>query len=211
MAPALNDVFQISYRARLFGQRILTVLHYYLYSNAPSGTIEAACKDIALKFSDATFGGVQVAQKLIACQCPEIEYEAVRAQRVAPSRSIYEEKVMTGVAGTFAGASASSNLACSIEKVTTTPGRKGIGRVQIAGIDIGAMTEAKWAAAFVDAEVKAFGDAMLLNVTVPPTNFVLAPCLYNPTGGAPFFSPITEYRLQYSVRTMHRRTFSVGE
>jgi len=212
MPLALNDVIQISLAATLYESRILMILHYYVYTAPAGSTPEANLIDAAAKFNPGGVSPATISQKLKLAQCPELVYEYTRAQRVYPTRTTYQEIAAgAGVTGTFAGVSAPSNFAVSIEKITPATGRMGIGRIQMAGADKGSISAAKWTQAFLDAEVTDVANAMLDEVTVPTENYKLRPCIYNPNGAGVHFNALSAFRVQQSVRTMHRRTLRVGE
>src|SRR5437868_5468897 len=128
---AVNNVIRLTFFQSLFSQRLLTVLHLRCKTAPTTGTSsEQTLLNIATRFSDETHPLIAAWKGVVSSNLTFLE---CRAQRVWPSRTVYQKSLMV-FEGTAAPAS-TANVAASIEKRTLLPGRHGIGRVQMGGLD----------------------------------------------------------------------------
>jgi len=208
MALAVGDVIQVSLRGTLYGQRILNVLHYSV-AVAGSGT---DYDQLSILTSNLVTGGgsVDPLVDFLAAIAPQYQLVEVRAQRVYPLRTIYAYTI-DGRFGTYATGTETTNIAASLEKRTLTPGRMGIGRLQLAGIPTAAMDNGELAAAYKATEMSNLAQKLLLSITTSSPVVTYTPCLFNPTAPVNKFSPLFSIVIQDSLRTMRRRTVRVGE
>ena len=208
MALAQFDVVQVSIRSTLFDQRILNILHYVV--NVPhTGSDLDQLKDIATSIANDT-GSQPIVSTLLALFSPELQIDDIRAQKVYPTRTIYQQTAV-GQNGTNVAGVKTANTAMSFTKRSETPGRKGIGRIQLAGIGDGYMVAGKWDLAGIGAEVLAVRNALVGTYTTATTPITLVPCIFNPTGAPSHYSPVLSFDFEDTVRTMHRRTLRLGE
>jgi len=208
MALAQFDVIQVSIRSTLFDQRILNILHY-IVNVAHTGSTGDQLKDIATSIANDT-GSQPIISTLIALFSPELLIDDVRAQRVYPARTIYYQTDVSQAGTNIAGCK-TSNVAMSLTKRSETPGRKGIGRIQLAGIGDGYMVAGKWDLGGIGAEVLAVRNALVGSYTTAATPITLVPVIFNPTGAPDHYSVVTNVDFEDTVRTMHRRTVRLGE
>jgi hypothetical protein len=208
MALALGDVIQVSLRGTLYGQRILNVLHYSV-AVAGSGT---DFDQIDILTSNLVTGGgsVDPLVPFLNAIAPQYQLEEVRAQRVYPTRTIYAYTI-DGRFGTYATGTETTNIAASLEKRTLTPGRMGIGRIQIAGVPTAAMDNGECSAAYKATELTDLAQALLLSITTSGPVVTYTPCLFNPTSPGAKFSPLFSIVVKDTLRTMRRRTVRLGE
>jgi len=208
MSLAVSDVIQVSLRGSLFNQRILTVLHYSV-AVAGSGT---DYDQLSILTSNLVTGGgsADPVPQILAAQAPEYTLEEIRAQRVYPTRTVYAF-TGDGRSGTYATGAETTNIAASFEKRTLTPGRMGLGRLQLAGIPTAAMNNGELTAGYLAAEASNVAQALLMGITTSGPVVTYTPCLYNPTGPIFKFSPLFSVVPMTSLRVMRRRTLRVGE
>lgn len=209
MALLTNDVISVTLRGDLFGQTILTVLHYVVAVPVSGGTVFGDLADLAHTIGAALDAGT-LKTFYLAAAGPQYTLQRVRAQRVAPTRSVYVDDVV-GEVGTHADACKTVNIAASLLKRTGTPGRMGIGRVQFAPVPATKLVAGDIDSGYVGGELDDLAGALALNITTSARQFTVSPCIYNPTAATPFFSIITSWVVQSAARTMHRRTLRLGE
>jgi hypothetical protein len=208
MPLAVDDVLQITYECRLASQVILSVLHARV-DTAPSGspTTEAALQDLADKCADET--AMDFLAKYIAATVTDFTFVRVLVQRVKPTRSIYFESPIaeTGVIG---AANYAADSAISFKKRTTTVGRKGIGRMQLAGFGVNQITSGVVDSGFIGGVGGDLAAAMAGTFTggIAYPSGVYRWCL--PAGGADHAFDIFDVVVQDTARTMHRRTVGLG-
>jgi hypothetical protein len=208
MALALNDITQVTIRSKLFDQRILNVLHYVV-NVAATGSTEDQLFDLADCVA-LNKGGSTFMTSFLAAVCPELTVESVRAQRVYPTRTIYMEQSL-GSQGLNAGVCSTANVAASIAKRSSTPGRMGVGRIQIAGIPATAMIAGGLDVAYMVGKLDPIGTSIKLNITTPFAPVTHVPVIYNPKGNPNKFSLLVSCDTVDRVSTMHRRTLRIGE
>lgn len=208
MSLQVGDILAVSFRASLFEQRIINVLHYKLESTASTGSSEADLQ----RWADTMAGQAAVANtptnSLLSLACPEYNLDEVRVQRVYPARTIYAQAFINQP-GTHAGNCVSPNQAFSILKRGNVPGRFAVGRVQIAGIPSNSILNGEVTVGYqLDLANFKAGFAATLNTIGP--NMSMKPVIFNPVH-VPHSTDIFEWVEQLTVRTMHRRTVRVGE
>jgi hypothetical protein len=205
---AVNDIVAVSFRGTLFSQRILNIFHYVV-SVAGTGTVVEQLQAFANGFIvDAL--GCNFQTDFLACLAPSYVLDEVRTQRVYPTRSIYTTAT-ADVPGTYATDTEVANIAASILKRTETPGRMGIGRVQLAGIPTAVYENGGLTNAYANGQLSNLATDMLFSLTEPARTVTYVPCLYNPSSTGEKFSVLSAATPQLSLRTMHRRTLRVGE
>lgn len=206
MAISVGDVIRVVYFQRLFGQRIDSVFHLRCTVAPAPGTTEAqALLNIAIRFSDPTFPLLMFWAPLVG---PSLLFDEVRAQKVWPNRSVYQ-KFAIGTTGTNADDATTANVAASIEKRTLHPGRKGIGRWQIAGVPATKIISGALAPSYLTS-LSGLAGALVGDQSITSDSSKYRFCLWN--GGAitsddDMFDP----QPKDTVRTMRRRTLRVGE
>lgn len=209
MALAVNDVVQVTFVGSLFDQRILNVMHYAVTIAAGTTSVEGQLALIADAFA-ASLGGPDIKDKLLDATCPEYTLLRVRAQRVSPTRSVYRE-TLVGDIGLLTDTCTASNIAASITKRSNTPGRRGIGRWQLAGMGQSEYASGTLTPTYKTTFLTPLANQFVVTYIDPTDGFNMVPCIYNPTGTSPFFSRVTAASVQDEVRTMHRRTVRLGE
>lgn len=206
MAIVINDVIRVTYWQRLFSQRVLTVLHMRCTTAPGAGTDDfTALNNLSQVLAAPTDPLMSKWRALVA---PDLLFDEVRSQKVYPSRSVYGSSAM-GYTGTFAGTANTANIAASIEKRSSVPGRRGIGRVQMAGVPTVALVSGSFTSAYLTAVRTAWLE-MLIAVASPVDGAVYQTCLWGGLQTGPS-TDLIDVQAKDTVRTMHRRTVRVGE
>lgn len=204
---SVDDLIQVSIFGTLFGQRILSVLHYRV-SVAPAGpSAELELQDLVNTIASRPAG--EVVDEYIQAAAPEYSMDYIRCQKVKPVRTIWQSSIV-GLAGEQTGAAKTANSAASLEKQSTHIGHKGIGRLQFAPVPSAQMNNGFLDPAYVSGEMTALGDSMIN--TISGTAYAAGrfkPCL--PAGGADHSYDLFDVFPMNTVRTMHRRTLYLGE
>lgn len=208
MALATNDVIQVSFRGTLYGQRILNILHYAVVS-APSGSTIDQLEGLANSMANNT-GSVQPVAKLLAVLSTDFTLDDVRTQVVYPTRTLYTQ-IASGATGAVEMTAGTANMAVSILKRGVDGGRKGVGRMQIAGVPQGQAALGKWDFSGVLTDWADLRAALAASFTSASPVVTMTPVIYNPTGAGLKFQAIWSWTQEDTVRTMHRRTVRLGE
>lgn len=206
MPISVNDVVRLVYFNRLYGQRLLTVLHLRCVT-APAGGIatEQALLNIANKYGSDT-QALNLAWAALVSQ--DFIFDEVRAQRVFPQRTIYA-KAATGFNGGDTEPALTPNIAMSIEKRSLTPNRHGIGRVQMAGCPGDVLEDGVWNSTFV-AQAQTAWENLLGLQSVTADSSVYSFCLWD-GNAVTSDDDLFDVQAKDTIRTMHRRTVRLGE
>lgn len=207
-AMAVGDVLELTFSGRLMSQVILTVLHVRI-TTAPSGgsTAEAQLDDWVGWFSNKVTNNWL--QKYLDAAAANFTVFECKLQKVYPTRTIFASSIIAET-GQQTEDALQSNLAASIEKKTTTVGRKGVGRMQFAPLPKDA-----YAGGFVDPGFAATPLTGLANAMIGSINCGITYtgsaryCLPAAAGGGAAYDLYDAYPKE-TVRTMHRRTVGLG-
>lgn len=206
MASAVNDVLRATYFQRLFGQRILTVFHLRTVTAAAGGTSDATeLQEVANRLAATASFPLSGWRTLVS---DSLSFDEVRVQRLSAPRTVYFKSAIL-TAGTLTDQPNTANLAVSIEKRTLRAGRRGIGRIQMAGAPMNRFSTGEVDPTYL-ATVQTAWNPLANLLSVPLTGAVYAFCLY---GGVPVTSDddVMDVQAKTAARTMHRRTLRVGE
>lgn len=210
MSLALNDIVAVSFRGTLFGQRIINTLHYAV-AVAATGTTEDNLKLITTDIQAGTGSIAGLKAHFLDCIAIQYTLDVIRAQRVYPARTVFQETV-SGDVGQYSPSDCKNpNVSISVWKRSLTPGRMGVGRLQLAGLGYDAFLDGEVDPGTVGTFINTFAADVKTNYTTSAPVITLTPVLYNPTGAFPKFSIITSTGFETTARTMHRRTLRVGE
>lgn len=208
MSLAVDDVVEVSFRGTLYGQRILTVLHYAVVTATAGSTIDQL-QTIAASLNAST-GSQDPVGKMLALQSNDYTLDAIRTQVVSPQRSIYVQ-VANGNSGLVGDIAATPNIALSITKRGFEGGRKSIGRLQLAGVPSINISQGKWDVVGLAGALGDFVTALKNSFTPAGLAVTITPVIFNPTAPAPHYQAIWSWTVNDEVRTMHRRTLFLGE
>lgn len=204
---AINDVLQITYRQTLFSQSIMNVFHARVVT-APVGgtTAEAQLEDLVPKLANPGVFPLLVAWKPAVSH--DLFFNDVTVQKVKPVRTIFSVASIASF-GTDADSPSTANLAVSFEKRTTFVGRKGIGRMQLAGVSAGYITNGRVSADWIADKGSTLAEAMYGNFSGGALyGGVYTWCL--PSGGVDHSLDLYDVSVKTTARTMHRRTVGLG-
>lgn len=206
---AVNDKFKVTINQRLYGQRVMNVLWYYIVTDPPPA-VDRWQAQIALANQLNAANGV--IPTMLQMQTEDLTMQSVRVQsfRGIAERLPYSEIVVTdpGVIVTPAG---DANTALSIEKraiASPTAPRQGIGRMQVAGIPQGNYSGGVFTAGYM-VLAQALADELTESITA--LGITWNPCLV--TWGPATISAHDLFGAiaKDTVRVMRRRTVGVGE
>jgi len=208
MALQVNDVVLASYVYTLFGQRYLSTWTYRVNSNSAPDDTPLEVLAIAQHF--ATAGANEPMTRLSAAYPSNTLFTAVRAQKIAPTRSVYRT-VTPGIPnGTFSTAATTGNLAAVVTLTTAIAGRdqianKHIGPAPTTGIGDGLVSSA-W-----KIPLNALGVEMIAPQAVVSNGGVieLVSCIFHRSSTTS--TDVLSYLLSDRIGTMRRRTLRVGE
>jgi hypothetical protein len=206
-AVTVGNILRVSIFQILNSQRLLTVLHFRVSVAPGSGTYMSQMKEV----SDLVAGNIEGELGQLggwsALVSQQLRFDKVRCQRVFGTRDIYMETLMNKTGNNIEDAVA-PNLACSIEKRTTTFGPSGIGRVQMGGIPktvtSNGVLDSTWRIL-----VKDVWDDLTTEWALGGT-FKIRPVIV-PAEGPMLPNDIVDVVVQDTIRTMHRRTLRLGE
>lgn len=203
---AVNDVVQVVLNYRQDEQQLLMVLHYRVQSLGTSASAELQLDSIAAQFADTSTPGTMAAV-VKAALSNEVFLATVQAQKVKPFRTIYARREIADF-GDIVEPAAPVNSAMSIEKQSLKVGRKGVGRVQLAGIPK-IYVDSSIDGAYIVGPASSFIAWLTTSQSITTEGGMnLVPCL--PAGGADTDYDLWDAIPQTSTRTMHRRTLGLG-
>jgi hypothetical protein len=203
-----NMVCKVGVYQRLYGQRVLNVLHYQLETTSQPVDDLVAAQAIADRLAQLGANSVFL-QNLHAVQSTDIVTERIRAQWVYPAPTVYMSAIVnsTGDIQTEAG---TANVAASIEKRTRRFGRRGVGRVQVGGVPNNAYTAGVFNGLYMG-DLELLATKLTAPFSVQQGGMILYPCLYHGVSGPAPFDILLACVPQNTVRDMRRRTVGLGE
>jgi len=136
-------------------------------------------------------------------------FDEVRCQGWYPQKTT-QVKTTIGLTGSHSGACSTANVSISVQKITETYGRKGIGRTAFAGIPIDVMEEGRFFGSYLNSWNLAYG-AFRGQITIPSGGGVYNWCIFNAGPAQPGGSIVTAHFPQPTVRVQRRRTVGVGK
>lgn len=206
MTMAPDWIIQVTYRDELYGQTILTTHHLAVVD--PPATVDdlAALQALADLLGDAA--GVFV-DDWSAELTEDVTRKACRCQVIYPVRGVYREKVVADT-GDLPGPAAPANLALSVTRQTSLPGRRGVGRVQLAGLPMSGLVAGVWSGGAQLAAKDAM-DNFVGFLNEPTFGALYRWVVYNKgLGLGSNYAPVQNWVPQDTGRTMHRRTVRLG-
>lgn len=202
---AVNDIVRVTLFGSQASQRILNVLKLRV-TVAPTGlNIFDQLTNLAAKLADTVNGPMLPAW--VPLVGPAFSFDKVRCQRQWPIRSIYGEALI-GQNGTSADQTNTPNQAISVEKRSSVPGRKGVGRVQVAGIPATVFFDGVFTPGYITDVGTAF-QFLKTDFTVTADSGKYRWCLFS-GGVPPDIDDIIDVNPKPEVRDMRRRTVGLG-
>ena len=204
-----NSIIQVQIRQRLFGQRVLNVLHYRQQGQA---NLNVEYVDWMTALAATLSGPTGLIGTLQALQVVSVALEEIRLQPILPGRLPYVIDPQSGN-GTHAGSCFYSNIAASISKRTATAGRNGVGRVQVAGLPTSVVADGVITSGAYIALANTFIVQLIKTqaVTSGAWNMDFTPIIFGDVAGITLVHPLTSANLQPTARDMRRRTVGLGE
>jgi hypothetical protein len=139
----------------------------------------------------------------------DFHFNFVRAQRLKPQRDVYRQ-ISAASVGIDIRTASTANTCMSITKRTATIGRHGVGRIQLAGLPVGEISNGNWSDAIRGSVSDVFDD-LLGPLTTTTTSTQFTPVVWDSKNIGATPHAIIEVDTQATVRTMHRRTVGLGE
>lgn len=205
---AVNDLIFVTYKMRLWGQRIMNTF-YYSVSAVGAVPGDRWTAYASLRTQMQLPAGLEV--DLRACMTADVSLETLRLQFISPQRMAFREFVV-GNNGTHPGVSGTPNVAASIERRTELASRHGVGRIQIAG-----MPDNAYSTGFLTVPYIAVLDTLATEIPRDITDAAgntYRPVLayHDPLSAPPWVaSPVIGCETKNTVRVMRRRTVGLGE
>ena len=201
---SVGDVVECSIVASMNSQRILQVRHYIVSVSSGSTDFRDAVPLLQTN-ADGIDGWIAAWKEAVATTVVDIRS---RWQIIAPVRKppIYGPDMSTKT-GNVTGQPMPQNIAAFIELTTDTAGRKGHGGIHVPGQIYDDGSNGQWGQDTLD-RLDALGSRLKNEVT--GGGITMYPVVYSRQN--PTTSPkIVDWVSMNTVRTMRRRTVSVGE
>lgn len=202
-----NDIVQLSWRGRIFGQRILMVRNYLIVGDYNVATSIAQDLD-DIKQQLAPAGAFDATTAYLACLPPEYKLEELRAQRLKAVRSAMRSTVFVAAPGTNANSATVPSDSAAITFRTDLAGRS-----QISTVKVGPLPDAASAAGFLTAPQLALHSTLatklLTQFTPAGSGSVVAPVVVGKSLSSP--SILTTAIPELTSRVITRRTVGRGE
>lgn len=202
---AVGMILQSRLEWEMYGQKDLTVWHWRVNdTDAGIDLFEYLLNGLNEWLLSPTGAVLTMLNQLSA----DINLAGLVSQAVRPTR--YRGiRTVVNVTGGDASVAGTNNVAASIGWGGDIAGRGRSGRSQIPGLPKKYQLAAKWDTAPVDAIKSALANVRVGPQTPPGFAVQLTPVLFNPRTGTQ--QTITTAEAHYTVRTMRRRTFGVGQ
>lgn len=202
-----NDIVQVSWRGRIFGQRVLMVRNYLILGDYNAATTVAQdLDDIKAQLGPA--GAFDATTAYLACLPPEYSLLELRTQRLKAVRSAMRSTVFAATVGTNANSATVPSDSGAITFRTALAGP-----TQVSVVKIGPMPDAASVAGFLTAAQLALHGALatklLVNFTPAGSGSVVVPIVVGKTLAAP--SALTSAVPEVTSRVITRRTVGRGE
>lgn len=203
---AVGDFYLLSFYHTMGAQKLINTFRYRLESLGTAITVD----DVQNNMETLIASGGNILSKWLAVIPPQVTLVERWYQRVFPTR-IRKKIVASGLQGTWANATTSTNQAVSIERYAENATRHGVGRIQLVAsnnpLDItnGSITNAAYTTA-----LGVLGTQMAASLTLPVVGSVLKPILQSVSVPGSF-TYIIGSSVKPELRTMRRRTVGVGK
>lgn len=201
---ALSDVYKLVVVQGYNAQRIVNVLHY-------SVQVDPTNASSASNLSQAFNTNVMPSWKALVTTF--VTFETMEITKVDPAGEATEIfDFPDATTGNRVGDDMPQNVSLSLTKRTAKIGRRGHGRIAIAGLLVADDLEGQWTAATLTL-ADALATALVAPLSFGGAGVQYSPCLWSKTGGATPAARttlITSILSQRTVRTQRSRTIGVG-
>lgn len=200
----VGAILELSIRAKMELQDIMTVLHYRLSSTSPLGDGAAALVAIL----DQVAGAGQLKDKWLDCVASAVTNTKVVAQWITPERYGFRETQTLPATGQLVGNPMPVNAAAAITRRAEGAGRLNVATIHMPGLTKdavvnGLITDAQ------QALYMTFGSATLDNIILLTPALTLTPVIFH--RASPPLSPRPlNVSIQPTARVMRRRTVGLG-
>lgn len=199
-----GDVCLLTYRGTLFGQRVMTVLRFYVTTASARDTVIEDLADVAEFYQDTAN---ELTAAYLEALTGQVTVAEVRAQRIYPTRSIYMSKVIDEV-GVNPGTAETANICGVLTKRSALAGRHGVGSVHFPGLSATDCVDGTITGGY-QTKMGLFGAALIGTKTIVGSGLAFRFCTGAGTYGP--LSQIIETVPQDTCRVMRRRTLRIGE
>jgi len=208
IAPiAANDIVQVVIESQVQNQTILNVLHYKAETNFSPKTYFEALDELCQKLSDNVVPSLVKA--MLNAMAGNCEVRNIRAQRVAPVRSVYVNTSI-GQPGVLTPTNTLSNVGGTITKQTDLAGRGRTGSFHMAGLPAADFAAGSLTVAAVGRLID-IGEFIQSNILNVGGAIIWRPGTYSPNAAAGSqFHELVNVFPQTTARVMRRRTLGVG-
>jgi hypothetical protein len=208
MAINAGDILEFAYLGTLYGQRVMTVLHYTVSVAPTEQNPLVGCTN----FLNRTAHGAtnDLVSNYLGCISSDYTLDFTTAQYIAPTRFV-RRTLAAGIAGALASPARTPNTAATLTKTTDKSGRRYRGSVHLPGVP-----DNRYANGVLDATMLGYlaslAATLISDVTEATGTGVWAPCIWHR------HKPVTTDHdavaaivAQTTVRVMRRRTVGVGK
>jgi len=205
----VNDIYQLTFSGRCFGQRIM-LTHHYIVEETPAGLqVAQACSELIDGVRAGAGGDDLIDSDYRACLPPQYTLEHIVAQSVLPRyrRAVY----VSGSIGAHAADTETANQAAVITLQSDFAGRDQVSNKHIGPIpqDVTVQDEGNLTVAY-----KTLLDTLMVGLLSAVTQIggtlVFKPVIFHSTGVVNHDILSAGY-VQETIRVMRRRTVGQGE
>lgn len=206
MGYNIGQIMTVTFRSRLFNQRILNVAHVRV-KTVSSLTAPGELQALASYLADSSIllSPLNLWKPIAAIN---FTFDEVRVQPISPASAAYKV-AQINENGTNANGCTASNIAISVSLRGDAPTHHNAGRKQLAGIPDSTYNNGIFTGSYL-AMVNAWATSMVGPFVVPTGMGEYVWCLADRAVPANYID-LTDYAPQPQVRTMHRRTVGLGE
>lgn len=202
-----EDIVMMQWWGRIFEQRVLLTRTFVVKGTVNPGDTTVQSLQHILDFTKATGLGTSLTDQIMNNLPSNYAMDFLRAQVVAPTRSVLVDQPQTTVTGGWGTATETTNLQGAITFRTDFGGRN-----QVSTIKVGPLPTDAAADGLLEASYKAeLADTALRLTEVIPIvagGFELYPVIWHRPGAT--YNYIRTAVTQDQVRTMRRRTVGLG-
>lgn len=202
-----DDIVQISYLGRVFGQKTMLVRNYVFTGEGVIGQTPAQATDAILTAVVPGGDTDAVAAAYLQCLPTNWQLEYVKAQIIKPIRYAAQTDEIFA-AGTWASTALVPNNQGAVVVRSALAGRKHRGVVKVGPLPSNAATAGLLTAEYYTA-LEAFANTLDNPLTIPAIAGALYPVLYHFATNTK--DAITSHETQKQARVIRRRTIGVGE
>lgn len=205
----VGDVLEVTYQMTLYGQRLLTVLHYKV-TTAPTVVTDPLLSQADV-LNEIKNGGAQDRVTVYRnCVSNNLNFDALTAQYVYPGRW-RRSTLNINVAGSVSGSAGSANIAAVIEKTTDLAGKANRGSVHVPGIQNGQYSNGLIGTT-LNNNLVLLADKLITTINESGAGAgVWKPIIFHRRFPATTSQIWNSYTIQQTVRVMRRRTVGVGK